>query len=300
METSQAEGGTRSGLLWEVERILDELKTKNTLPKVLLMENVPEVVGTGNIQHFQKWRAKLESLGYSNFGNILVADDYYIPQKRRRYFMISILGEYSYEFPRKMHLDYEVERDFLDKPYNEKYFLTQEHIERVSNWKAFEKPLELIEENMKVIGTLTTHVNKDSAGMKIVGIPIKNATKQGYTLAQEGDCVDCSGRMQYHRGTVQKGKCQTILTGSEIGVVVRHGQQYAIKLLSPCEQLKLMGFTPEVYKSLDEANLSESAIGHIAGDSIVTTCIMALLNPLINEEGEHVKIIQGYVTNEVL
>ena len=41
--------GTRSGLLWEVERILDELYEMGTdkLPKVLLMENVPDVIGGG-------------------------------------------------------------------------------------------------------------------------------------------------------------------------------------------------------------------------------------------------------------
>lgn len=42
MSVSQKDGGTRSGLLWEVERILDELKNK---PQILLMENVPEVMG---------------------------------------------------------------------------------------------------------------------------------------------------------------------------------------------------------------------------------------------------------------
>ena len=57
------DSGTRSGLLWEVERLLDECTER---PQVLLMENVPEVIGTNNIQHFAKWVAKLESLGYKN------------------------------------------------------------------------------------------------------------------------------------------------------------------------------------------------------------------------------------------
>ena len=38
--------GTRSGLLWEVERILGECKTR---PQVLLLENVPEVIGAKNM-----------------------------------------------------------------------------------------------------------------------------------------------------------------------------------------------------------------------------------------------------------
>ena len=43
--------GTRSGLLWEVERLLSEM---SKLPQILLMENVPDVVGTKNISHFGK------------------------------------------------------------------------------------------------------------------------------------------------------------------------------------------------------------------------------------------------------
>ena len=57
------DSGTRSGLLWEVERLLKE--TPN-LPQVLLMENVPEVIGAKNIKHFAEWQAFLEKLGYKN------------------------------------------------------------------------------------------------------------------------------------------------------------------------------------------------------------------------------------------
>lgn len=42
--------GTRSGLLWEVERLLNECEH---LPQILLMENVPEVIGEKNIKDFQ-------------------------------------------------------------------------------------------------------------------------------------------------------------------------------------------------------------------------------------------------------
>ena len=41
---------------------------------------------------------------------------------------------------------------------------------------------------------------------------IKNATKKGYLDAEDGDGIDISGRMQYHRGTVQKGMSQTLTT----------------------------------------------------------------------------------------
>lgn len=50
---------------------------------------------------------------------------------------------------------------------------------------------------------------------------IKNATKQGYLEAHEGDGIDISSRMQYHRGNVQNQMVQTLVTnGNERGVVV--------------------------------------------------------------------------------
>lgn len=146
MATSQAQGGTRSGLLWEVERILDELNRErerdcSTLPQVLLMENVPEVIGQGNVKYFNQWLAKLESLGYQNYFQILNGKDYGIPQNRRRCFMVSILGDYAYDFPLKIKLKYRL-KDFLEKQVDEKYYLNEKDLERISNWNAYEKPLE--------------------------------------------------------------------------------------------------------------------------------------------------------------
>lgn len=56
-------------------------------------------------------------------------------------------------------------------------------------------------------------------------VKIKNATKQGYIEADIGDGLDISGRMQFHRGTVQKGISQTITTmgGNDVGVLTRGG-----------------------------------------------------------------------------
>lgn len=45
---------TRSGMLWEVERILTECSQLSCLPQVLLMENVPQVHGEGNKDDFNK------------------------------------------------------------------------------------------------------------------------------------------------------------------------------------------------------------------------------------------------------
>lgn len=127
--------GTRSGLLWEVERILDECKE---LPQVLLMENVPPVIGKKNIKDFQAWRSKLESLGYSNYVQLLNAKDYGIPQNRNRCFMVSILGDYHYEFPKKIPLKLRL-KDMLEEKVEEKYYLSEKALNYITNPKRLEK-----------------------------------------------------------------------------------------------------------------------------------------------------------------
>lgn len=117
--------GTRSGLLWEVERILLELKETDSLPQVAIMENVPNVVGSGNIDPFNQWLDALNKLGYTNYYEILNAKDYGIPQNRKRCFMVSILGKYSYSFPRKQKLNYHL-KDFIETSVSERYFLSDD------------------------------------------------------------------------------------------------------------------------------------------------------------------------------
>lgn len=58
-------------------------------------------------------------------------------------------------------------------------------------------------------------------------VPIKNKTKLGYTYAYDGDGIDISPRMIYHRGTVQHGLAQTIKTSCDVGVIEINGLQDA-------------------------------------------------------------------------
>lgn len=118
-----SDNSTRSGMLWEVERILTECYELGTLPQILLMENVPQVHGTDNVKDFNKWQLRLEELGYKNYFQDLIATDYGIPQTRNRCFMISILGDYSYTFPKSKPLGLKL-RDMLEDNVDEKYYLS--------------------------------------------------------------------------------------------------------------------------------------------------------------------------------
>lgn len=117
--------GTRSGLLWEIERLLNEMTKR---PQILLMENVPQVVGSTGVKDFSKWIERLEELGYKNYWQLMNAKDYGIPQNRNRCFMVSILGDYYYSFPKPQKLTVRL-KDFLDKKVDEKYYLSDKTVE---------------------------------------------------------------------------------------------------------------------------------------------------------------------------
>ena len=129
MEGMSRDSGTRSGLLWEVERLLNE--TEN-LPQVLLMENVPQVISQANIEDFQDWVKFLEGKGYSNYTDTLNAKDYGVAQNRNRTFMVSVLGEYNYTFPRPIPLT-KVIADYLEPEVDEKFYINTEKAQELIN-----------------------------------------------------------------------------------------------------------------------------------------------------------------------
>ena len=86
--------GTRSGLLWEIEKILKILKKEKRLPKYLLMENVKAILAQSNKEDLDQWLNFLNEMGYqNNEPMILNAINFGIPQDRKRCFIVSVLGK---------------------------------------------------------------------------------------------------------------------------------------------------------------------------------------------------------------
>lgn len=115
--------GTRSGLLWEIERILSELNEENRLPEYLLLENVKTIMSKSNEADLKEWLSFLEKLGYENDEcMILNALDFAVPQDRERAFIVSHLGsklnvkkdiqfkERKYEFKRFFRNNYKIQK----------------------------------------------------------------------------------------------------------------------------------------------------------------------------------------------
>lgn len=127
--------GTASSLVWEVGRLLDDASERESLPEVLLMENVDAVLNEQNLPEFRRWLAKLTSLGYTNSYKVLNAKDYGVPQNRRRIFVVSMRGDKMFDFPKPCP-DGRVLRDVLEDDVLEQYYLSEE---KIAKYRAHEE-----------------------------------------------------------------------------------------------------------------------------------------------------------------
>ena len=116
--------GTRSSLLWECCKTIEAKR-----PKYLLMENVKALVSKKFLPYYSKWEQYLAGLGYDNYGMVMNAKDYGVPQNRERIFLVSILGEHSgFKFPDPIPLEKRL-KDVLESSVEDKYVLSEQAIE---------------------------------------------------------------------------------------------------------------------------------------------------------------------------
>lgn len=127
-------GETRSGLLYEVQRLLMAAEQANELPKYLILENVKNLVGKKFIKQFESWLQWLDDLGYNNYWQVINAKDCGIPQNRERVFAVSIRKDIDtgFSFPRPVPLQCSM-FDMLDENVEEKYYLSDNFISYAEN-----------------------------------------------------------------------------------------------------------------------------------------------------------------------
>lgn len=266
--------GTRSGLLWEVERILDECGSE--LPHVLLMENVPMVIAEKNIEDFYSWRNKLETLGYSSYAQILNAKDYGIPQSRARCFMVSILGQYNYEFPKKVELKLRL-KDMLDDEVDEKYYLSDRGGEFVL--KPFRLRKKYTQINGEIALALTANGQSNWTGTFIADgkWQVKRLFNiYGYTGGNfAGNVYDIDAL------------APTLINfsggGNRQPLIQQWNDDMKIRKLTPKECWRLMGFTDEDFERAKAVN-SDTQLYKQAGNSIVVQVLEAIFREMLPEE----------------
>ena len=123
-------GKTRSGLLYECEKIIEAKR-----PKFLLMENVKNLIGKKHKKQFDEWLSYLETLGYTNYWKVLNSKDYGIPQNRERVFVVSILGKHEpFKFPQGFELEKTL-FDLLESNIDNKYLLSKKCIDKMKRFE---------------------------------------------------------------------------------------------------------------------------------------------------------------------
>lgn len=244
--------GTRSSLMYETLRIVEDIK-----PRYVLWENVKNLLSKKHRHNFDNYLNYMNDLGYTNYYQVLNAKDYGIPQNRERVFTISIRNDIDkkFVFPPKEELKLKL-KDMLEDEVDEKYYLSGKQIERITttNYNVGKtriqekeycdtlcardwKDPKCVEVNRKygVFDTdKTTHqagsvydknglcptLDTMQGGWRQPCIEIKNATKKGYDEATDGDGVN----LQYpdsntRRGRVGHGVSQALMANDSMGVV---------------------------------------------------------------------------------
>ena len=215
-------------------------------------------------------------MGYKNYFQDLIATDYGIPQTRNRCFMVSILGDYNYTFPKPIPLKLKL-KDMLEDNVPEKYYLSEKMINCFINpsesGKQFGRDKQFLRnlENNEIAATITT-----LAGNRATDNFINETNKENYVGTYQYSKSDA---FMQGKDRLQLGKeySDTLQTTQKEGIV---NSDLKIRKLTPKECFRLMGVKDEDYEKCAK-NQSNASLYHLAGDSIVVNVLMAIFREML-------------------
>ena len=285
---------TRSGLLYEVERLLVKAKENNTLPKYLLMENVDALVSKKYIDSFKDWLIRLDNLGYNSYYQTINAKNTGIPQNRNRIFCISIrkdIDTKSFEFPQPFDTGIRL-KDLLetDNTVLEKYFLSDEVQKRLQiTDPKFEKNIVgTTKPEFRTIGQRDLVYQKDS----VMGTLVATDYKQPKQILADSNepihiadlCSEKFQRMheQSRRVYSEDGIAPAMHTcgGGNTEPKVERDNLRIVRKLTPKECHRLMGFDDIDYENCKAVGMSDTQGYRQSGNSIVVNVIELIIEHL--------------------
>ena len=266
-------GQTRSGLLYECEKIIEYCR-----PKYLLMENVKNLVGKKFKPQFDEWLKYLEGLGYTNYWQVLNAKDYGVPQNRERVFVVSILGEHTpYEFPKPIPLDKCI-ADILEDEVDEKYYINKPFhlVDKGHQAELDIKGQDCIKRVYSADKIAPTLTASGESGAKKILLPCIAASRGRYTenLSDRTTGVPTEQRLEFNT----KGTSNTITTVQKDNYVVE--RTYRIRKLTPRECFRLMGMREDDIDKIQQAGISDTQQYKMAGNSIVVNVLEGIFRNL--------------------
>ena len=267
--------GTRSGLLYECEKIIEVKK-----PKYLLLENVKNLVGKKFKNDFDEWLKYLENLGYKNYWKVLNAKDYGVPQNRERVFVVSILNDkQGYEFPKPVNL-IKCIKDILEDEVDEKFYMNKpfKFVNRKNEAAELEiranRECRVVQDERMICPTLTT-MGGGHREPKIIEV----AKMTNINFDAESRVYSNNGIM----ATLQSRDCR-----GPKKILVKDGYSYRVRKLTPLECWRLMSFSDEDYYKAKNIGISNSQLYKQAGNSIVVKVLEGIFeNLFLNKSKEN-------------
>ena len=268
---------TRSGLLYEVERLLHKSVMYGEQPKYLILENVKNLVGKQFKPQFDEWLKRLDELGYNTYWKVLNAKNYGIPQSRERVFAISIRKDIDtgYEFPIGFDNGKRL-KDILESEVDEKYYLSNEKV------KLFLKQGNVNPSSKGINGNVCTNdINKFGKMKNPYDIANEYFQENDFTepiaLDEQNKCI----RKDFTVGTLTTDGSSPKKNNRVVVADIK--RDFRIRKLTPLECWRLMGFTDEQFHKAEQVN-SNSQLYKQAGNSIVVNVLEAILGNLLVEE----------------
>lgn len=114
---------TRSSLMWETINIIKQMGEWK--PRVVIWENVKNVLSKHMRHNFNRYLDELEKLGYTSNYKVLNAMDYGLPQNRDRVFTISCLDGELFNFDLLEKKKMKSLNEFLEINVSDEYLVTQ-------------------------------------------------------------------------------------------------------------------------------------------------------------------------------
>lgn len=120
--------GTESSLMWETIKIVKQMGVWK--PRIIIWENVKNVLSKYMVHNFSKYCDEMQKLGYMTSFEVLNAMDFGLPQKRQRMFAISMLDGSIFNFDTLVRKPMRPLSEFLENNVDDYYTVTQPSILR--------------------------------------------------------------------------------------------------------------------------------------------------------------------------
>lgn len=117
---------TRSSLMWETINIINQMGEWK--PRVVIWENVKNVLSKHMRHNFNRYLEEMQSLGYTSNYEVLNAMDFGLPHNRNRVFTISCLDGTLFNFETLERKPMRNIKEFLKNNVSEEYTVTQPSI----------------------------------------------------------------------------------------------------------------------------------------------------------------------------